>query len=83
MRIGKHGDFNMNLEHTISEISALSVSDRLRVVQAVWDSLPMDTPIELTEEQSEEIKRRITAHQADPSTSLSREELERRLGNDG
>ena len=72
----------MNLDHTISEISALSVADRLRVVQAIWDSLPVDSSLLLTHEQTEELQRRLAAHDADPSASLSREELERRLRNE-
>lgn len=32
----------MNVDQTISDLSTLSVGDRLRVVHAIWDTLPDD-----------------------------------------
>jgi putative addiction module component (TIGR02574 family) len=69
----------MDLEQTISQIATLPVDDRLRLVQAVWESLPADLDCGVSPEQQAEIDRRVAAHDADPSSSISRDELARRL----
>jgi putative addiction module component (TIGR02574 family) len=69
----------MNLDQTISDLSALSIDDRLRIVQRLWDSIPADTEIAVTPEQRAELERRIAAHEANPDSAISSEELERRL----
>ncbi len=69
----------MNLEQTISDLAALSVDDRLLIVQRLWDSIPAEAEIPISPEQREEIKRRVAEHDANPSSAISREELERRL----
>ena len=69
----------MNIEQTILDLSALSVRDRIRVVHALWDTLPDDVDLSLSVEQQKEIDRRLSAHYADPSTSISHEELMNRI----
>lgn len=72
----------MNLDQTITEISSLPVVERVRVVQAIWDSLPGDADLGVSPEQQAELDRRVAAHDADPGSSISREELSRRLESD-
>ena len=72
-------EFYMNIDQAISDFSALSLPDRLRLVHALWDSMPADVGISPTSSQQAELDRRCAAHDADPGTSISREELERRL----
>ena len=69
----------MNIEQTISDLSTLSVSDRLRIVQELWDSIPANSEITISTNQDEELSRRIAAHKANPESAISREELQRRL----
>jgi putative addiction module component (TIGR02574 family) len=69
----------MNVDKTISDLSTLPVGDRLRVVHAIWDSLPDDVELATTPEQQAELERRLTAHRADPSTAISHDELMRRV----
>jgi putative addiction module component (TIGR02574 family) len=71
----------MNVEQTISNLSTLPIGERLRVVQAIWDTLPDDGGLVLTPEQQAELDRRLAAHQADPTTSISHDELVRRIEN--
>lgn len=71
----------MNLEQTITDLSALPVGDRLRVVHAIWDTLPDDVDLSTTPRQQAELDRRLAAHRADPSTAISHEELMRRVEN--
>lgn len=69
----------MNVEQAISDISTLPIDDRLRVVHAIWDSLPDDVDLHPTPEQQAELYRRLAAHRADPSTAISHDELMRRV----
>lgn len=69
----------MNVEQTISDLSTLSVDDRLRVVHAIWDTLPDDVDLTPSAEQQAELDRRLAAHRADPSTAISHDELMRRI----
>lgn len=72
----------MNIEQTISDLSALSVDDRLRIVQELWDSIPAETEVTVSPDQRAELERRIAAHDANPDSAISRKELERRLQGD-
>ncbi len=69
----------MNVDQTISDLSALPVGERLRVVHAIWDSLPDDVDLATTPEQQAELDRRLAAHRADPSAAISHDELMRRV----
>lgn len=69
----------MNVDQTILDLSALSVGDRLRVVHAIWDTLPDDVDLTTSPEKQAELDRRLAAHRADPSTAISHDELMRRV----
>ena len=69
----------MNVDQTISELSALSISDRLRVVHAIWDTLPDDIDLPTSPDQQAELDWRLAAHRADPTTAISHDELMRRV----
>ena len=72
----------MNIDQTISDLSALSVDERLRIVQKLWDSIPPETEVTVSPDQRTELDRRIAAHEADPESAISPDELERRLKDD-
>ena len=69
----------MNLEQAIADLSALPIEDRLRVVHAIWDTLPDDVDVTPTSEQQAELDRRMAAHRSDPSSAISHEEILRRI----
>ncbi len=69
----------MDLGETLSELTSLPVTDRLRVVESLWDSIESDTPVSLSPEQRDEINRRIEAHQANPDQSLTWDQVLDRL----
>ncbi|QDV12827.1 Putative addiction module component [Rosistilla oblonga] len=71
----------MNVEQAISDLSTLPIVDRLRVVHAIWDTLPDDVDLSTTPEQQAELDRRLAAHRADPTTAISHDELMRRVEN--
>ena len=71
----------MNVDQTISDLSNLPIDDRLRVVHAIWDTLPDDIDLRPSTEQQAELDRRLASHRGDPSTAISHEELMRRIEN--
>jgi putative addiction module component (TIGR02574 family) len=61
-------------------IRRLSVPERVRLVQDIWDSLqPTARDLPLTEEQQALIDRRLDDHRRDPESAVSWEEVQARL----
>ena len=61
-------------------IKRLSVSERVRLVQDIWDTLqPTAEELPLTEEQRRVIDRRLAEHEAEPSSAITWGELKARL----
>jgi putative addiction module component (TIGR02574 family) len=61
-------------------IRRLSVPERVRLVQDIWDSLePTARALPLTEEQQALIDRRLDDHRRDPESAVSWEEVQARL----
>lgn len=60
----------------------LPLDERLELVQELWDSIAADCehkPFPLTDEQREELERRIRELDADPERSIPWEEARERL----
>ena len=58
-------------------IDRLSVAERIALVQEIWDSIAADAePSPLTEEQKQEVDRRLAAHQANPQAAIRWEQVE-------
>jgi len=66
----------LNAEH--AELLNLSASERLLLVQDLWDSLDAED-IPLTESQKQELDRRKAAYQANPSSGRAWEDVKRRI----
>jgi putative addiction module component (TIGR02574 family) len=69
----------IDIAQTLTELTALPIQDRLRVVESLWDSIPADTPVEVSPEQREELQRRIAAHERAPEQLLKWDEVLDRL----
>jgi len=65
----------MTVDQAISDISALSPLDQLRVVQAIQDRLPAEIGTALSSSQRDELNRRWDEYKNDPSSVLSEEEF--------
>jgi len=53
------------------EIRRLSVDERIRLVELIWDGIAADSePPPLTGAQRSEIARRIADHERDPSSAI-------------
>ncbi len=56
----------MDIQQTLADLSALPIDDRLRLVQLLWDSIPAEAEVRVSDDQQIELNRRIEAHDADP-----------------
>ncbi len=65
----------------VSELLQLSPSERIQLAEDLWDSVvanDQDVP-PLTDEQRQELQRRLVEHERDPSTAIPWEEVRARL----
>jgi len=69
----------MDISQTLSKLTSLPVSDRLRVVESLWDSIGSDVPVSLSPEQRAELNRRVKAHESNPNELLSWDQVLDRL----
>ena len=61
-------------------IRKLSVSERLALVEEIWDSISSDPGgVPVSEAQLDEARRRLSDHDTDPATAIPWEEAESRL----
>lgn len=66
----------MDITATLNQIKALSIEDRIHLVQAVWDSIAAEQACpDLTKEQQQELDRRIAAYEANPNEVMTWEEI--------
>lgn len=56
----------------LAELRKLSVAERIQLAEDLWDSIAAegDQVPGLTAAQSQELRRRLLAHDADPSTAV-------------
>jgi len=72
----------MTAEQLISDAVSLSVSDRLRVAEAIWDSLPENVNPAPAPEIKAEFDRRMANYRQNPETAMTIDELRSRLDAD-
>ena len=55
----------------------LPISERLQLVEDIWDSIAEETPspLQLSREDRAELQRRLAEHQANPSSSIPWEQV--------
>jgi putative addiction module component (TIGR02574 family) len=63
-----------------TEYLKLSVSERIQLVEDIWDSIAAEASetLELSQAQKDELHRRVAAHRADPSTAVPWEQVKSR-----
>lgn len=54
------------------DFRTLSIAERIQLVEDIWDSIAADAPesVGLTNAQRDEVRRRFTAHDADPGSAV-------------
>jgi len=63
-------------QELVTEILALPVADRVRLVEAIWDSISaIPEALPLTDWQKEELDRRLAEFEADPDAGPTLEEV--------
>ncbi len=66
----------MDITTTLNQIIALSIQDRIRLVQAILDSIATEQDdLDLTDSQKQELDRRIDDYEANPDNVLTWEEV--------
>jgi len=67
-------------EDLVAEILALPVPERMRLVEAIWDSISaVPEALPLTQWQREELDRRLAEFEADPEAGLTLEDVFARI----
>ena len=66
----------MDITTTLNQIIALSIQDRIRLVQAILDSIAAEQDhLDITDSQKQELDRRIGDYEANPDNVLTWEEV--------
>ena len=65
---------------TVSDTLALSIPERIQLVEDIWDSIAMEAEaVELTEQQKKIIDERLKAHHERPEAGSPWEEVYNRI----
>ena len=72
------------MSNLFEEAKKLPVSQRIELVEEIWDSIAEEEPssLALSADEWEELDRRVAAHKADPSTAVSWEKVRGKLFKD-
>jgi putative addiction module component (TIGR02574 family) len=62
-----------------SELMKLTPEERIELVEDLWDSIASDAVPPLTDEEKNELERRLEDHRRDPSTAITWEQLKTEL----
>lgn len=61
------------MNRTAGDYRSLDVSERIELVEEIWNSIAEDVPatsFRLSPEEGAELHRRLAAHRSDPSSSI-------------
>jgi len=75
----------MHTSNVTTEYMKLSVSERIQLVEDIWDSIAAEAPDDalcLSQAQKAELHRRVAAHHADPSSAVPWELVRAKLFSD-
>lgn len=67
----------MNFAATLESIRSMNLDERIQLVQAIWDEIAAEQAekTDLTEEQKQELDRRLAAYEAAPDKVIPWEEV--------
>jgi len=66
----------MNIANTLADIAFLSVDERIRLVDAIWNSIASQPDqLELTTPQRDELERRLEEHLSTPQDTIPWDEI--------
>ena len=62
------------------DVSRLSISERIQLVQDIWDSIPTASDaLPITEAQRQELDRRLEMYEQNPASASSWDEVKQRI----
>ena len=65
----------------LEEICELSVSERIQLVQDIWDSIAeLPDSLELSDDQKNELRKRLEDYRANPESGIDWNDLKAELG---
>ncbi|VXD11596.1 addiction module protein [Planktothrix paucivesiculata] len=68
----------MDITVTLNQITSLGIEDRIRPVQAIWDSIAAEQSYpDLTEVEKQELDHRITAYETNPDNVMTWEDIKK------
>jgi len=69
------------MNEIVEQVKKLPVSERIQLVEDIWDSIAEESPevFQASSSEREDLHRRYAAHQADPSSSIFWKEVRARL----
>jgi putative addiction module component (TIGR02574 family) len=66
----------MDFTEALSAVNSMSIEDRIRLVEAIWDGIAAQQPSsELTEAQKQELDRRLAEDEASPDDVVAWEDI--------
>ena len=66
----------MDYSRVLSAANSLSIDDRIRLVEAIWEGIEVESPApELTEAKKQELDRRLAEHAANPDDVIPWEQV--------
>jgi putative addiction module component (TIGR02574 family) len=63
---------------TPEQINAMPIDERLRLIEAIWDSIDAEQLPELTDAQKAELDKRLGAYEKNPASAIPWEEVKTR-----
>ena len=72
----------MTAEQVLADAASLSVTERLRIVQAIWDSLPENVLPTPSSEIKSKFDLRMQNYRQNPDSAMTLDELRRRIDAD-
>ena len=68
------------LATSLAEITQLSTAERIQLVEDIWDTIAAQPEaVGLSEAQTQELDRRLSAYQQNPQTGASWQEVQQRV----
>ena len=75
----KCGTIHPVCDNFVKRLTWIPIDVRLRLVSAIWDTLPQDADLTPSALQQAELDRRLSEHREDPGSAISHEEIMRRV----
>ncbi|HEX8202118.1 MAG TPA: addiction module protein, partial [Isosphaeraceae bacterium] len=73
-------ELDMGQQVNLADITALSIDERIILVQAIWDSIAAEAdPLGLSDDQKRQLDQRVADLEANPDDIITWEEIKARV----